>query len=87
MTELQKFQESFANKSKVTQNVYNSGYKRLHEFLGDDIANVSQKNIMKKKMKRRKIRILKFCLVKKLGIEFAYLQKIEKQTKERRKKF
>jgi len=36
-------------------------------------------------MKRRKIRILKFCLVKKLGIEFAYLQKIEKQTKERRK--
>jgi hypothetical protein len=47
MAELQKFQASFANKSKITQNVYNSSYKRLHEFLGDDIANVSQKNIMK----------------------------------------
>jgi hypothetical protein len=47
MAELQKFQASFANKSKLTQNVYNSTYKKLREFLGDDISNVSQKNIMK----------------------------------------
>lgn len=46
MAELLKFRESFANKSKITQNVYNSTYKRLREFLGDDIVNVSQKNIM-----------------------------------------
>lgn len=43
MAELQKFRESFQNKSKATQNVYNSTYKRLRDFLGDDIMNVSQK--------------------------------------------
>jgi hypothetical protein len=47
MAELQKFRESFQNKSKATQNVYNSTYKRLRDFLGDDIMNVSQKNIIK----------------------------------------
>jgi hypothetical protein len=47
MAELQKFRESFANKSKATQNVYNSTYKKLRDFLGDDIMNVSQKNIIK----------------------------------------
>jgi hypothetical protein len=47
MAELQKFRESFANKSKATQHVYNSTYKKLRDFLGDDIVNVSQKNIIK----------------------------------------
>ena len=47
MAELQKFRESFATKSKATQNVYNSTYKKLREILDDDIMNVSQKNIIK----------------------------------------
>lgn len=46
MTELEKFRQTFANKSKVTQNVYNSNYKKLRDLLGDDILNLSQKNII-----------------------------------------
>ena len=47
MTELEEFRKTFANKSKVTNNVYNSNYKKLREMLGDvDIASVSQKKII-----------------------------------------
>ena len=47
MTELTKFKETFANKSKITQGVYTSNYKKLREMLGDvDIASVSQKKII-----------------------------------------
>lgn len=46
MTELEKFRETFANKSKVTQGVYNSNYKKLRDLLGEDILNVSQKKII-----------------------------------------
>ena len=47
MTELEKFRQTFANKSKVTNNVYNSNYKKLREMLGDvDIASVSQQKVI-----------------------------------------
>jgi len=47
MTELDKFRETFATKSKITQGVYASNYKKLREMLGDvDIASVSQKKII-----------------------------------------
>jgi len=47
MTELEKFRETFANKSKITQGVYNSNYKKLREMLDDvDVASVSQKKII-----------------------------------------
>jgi hypothetical protein len=46
-TELEKFRETFANKSKITNNVYNSNYKKLRDLLGDvDIASVSQKKVI-----------------------------------------
>lgn len=46
MSELTKFRETFANKSKITQNVYNSNYKKLRDLLDDDIINVSQKKVI-----------------------------------------
>jgi len=47
MSELDKFKETFSNKSKVTQGVYTSNYKKLREMLGDvDIASVSQKKVI-----------------------------------------
>jgi hypothetical protein len=47
MTELDKFKETFSNKSKVTQGVYTSNYKKLRNLLDDvDIASVSQKKII-----------------------------------------
>ena len=47
MTELEKFRETFSNKSQITKNVYNSNYKKLREMLGnEDIMNVSQKKII-----------------------------------------
>jgi hypothetical protein len=46
MTELDKFRETFSNKSKVTQGVYTSNYKKLREMLGEDIINVSQKKVI-----------------------------------------
>lgn len=47
MSELDKFRETFANKSKITQGVYNSNYKKLRDLLGDvDIASVSQKKVI-----------------------------------------
>ena len=47
MTELEKFRQTFANKSKVTNNVYNSNYKKLREMLDDvDIASVSQQKVI-----------------------------------------
>ena len=46
MSELEEFRKTFSNKSKVTQNVYNSNYKKLRDLLGDDILNLSQKNII-----------------------------------------
>ena len=47
MTELEKFRQTFANKSKVTNNVYNSNYKKLREMLGDvDVASVSQQKVI-----------------------------------------
>jgi hypothetical protein len=47
MTELTKFRETFANKSKITQGVYTSNYKKLREMIDDvDIASVSQKKII-----------------------------------------
>ena len=47
MSELEKFRETFANKSKITQGVYNSNYKKLRDLLGDvDIASVSQKKVI-----------------------------------------
>lgn len=47
MSELEEFRKTFSNKSKITQNVYNSNYKKLRDLLGEDILNVSQKNIIK----------------------------------------
>jgi hypothetical protein len=47
MTELTKFKETFSNKSKITQGVYTSNYKKLREMLDDvDIASVSQKKVI-----------------------------------------
>ena len=46
MTELEEFRATFSNKSKVTQTVYNSNYKKLRELLHDDIVNVSQKKVI-----------------------------------------
>jgi hypothetical protein len=46
MSELEQFRATFSNKSKVTQNTYNSNYKKLRDLLGDDIVNVSQKKII-----------------------------------------
>jgi hypothetical protein len=47
MSELEKFRETFSNKSKITNNVYNSNYKKLRNLLDDvDIASVSQKKII-----------------------------------------
>jgi len=47
MSELTKFKETFSNKSKITQGVYTSNYKKLREMLDDvDIASVSQKKII-----------------------------------------
>jgi len=47
MTELDEFRKTFATKSKITQGVYNSNYKKLREMLDDvDIASVSQKKII-----------------------------------------
>jgi len=47
MTELEEFRKTFSNKSKVTQNVYNSNYKKLREILGDvNIASVSQQKVI-----------------------------------------
>lgn len=48
MTELDKFRETFSDKSKITQNVYSSNYKKLRDLLDDeDIINVSQSKIIK----------------------------------------
>jgi hypothetical protein len=48
MTELDKFKETFSDKSKITQNVYSSNYKKLRDLLDDeDIINVSQSKIIK----------------------------------------
>jgi hypothetical protein len=47
MTELDEFRKTFSNKSKITQGVYASNYKKLREMLDDvDIASVSQKKII-----------------------------------------
>jgi hypothetical protein len=47
MAEFTKFQASFANKSKITQGVYTSNYKKLRDLLGDvDIASVSQSRVI-----------------------------------------
>ena len=47
MTELEEFRKTFSNKSKVTQNVYNSNYKKLRDLLGDvNIASVSQQKVI-----------------------------------------
>lgn len=46
MTELEEFRATFSNKSKVTQGVYNSNYKKLRDLLGDDVVNVSQKKVI-----------------------------------------
>ena len=46
MSELEEFRKTFSNKSQITKNVYNSNYKKLRDLLGDDILNVSQKNII-----------------------------------------
>lgn len=47
MTELTKFRETFATKSKITQGVYTSNYKKLRVMLDDvDIASVSQKKVI-----------------------------------------
>jgi hypothetical protein len=47
MSELDEFRKTFSNKSKITQGVYNSNYKKLREMLGDvDIASVSQKKVI-----------------------------------------
>lgn len=46
-TELKKFRATFANKSQITKNVYNSAYKKLRELLQDeDIASVSQRRVI-----------------------------------------
>ena len=45
--ELEKFRATFANKSQITKNVYNSAYKKLRELLQDeDIASVSQRRVI-----------------------------------------
>jgi hypothetical protein len=46
MTELDEFRKTFATKSKITQGVYTSNYKKLREMLGEDIINVSQKKVI-----------------------------------------
>jgi len=47
MSELDKFHKTLATKSKITQGVYTSNYKKLREMLDDvDIASVSQKKII-----------------------------------------
>jgi hypothetical protein len=46
MTELEQFRATFSNKSKVTQTVYNSNYKKLRDLLDDDVVNVSQKKVI-----------------------------------------
>ena len=46
MTELEQFRATFSNKSKITQTVYNSNYKKLRDLLGDDVVNVSQKKVI-----------------------------------------
>ena len=46
MSELEEFRKTFSNKSKVTQTVYNSNYKKLRDLLGDDVVNVSQKKVI-----------------------------------------
>jgi hypothetical protein len=47
MTELDEFRKTFATKSKITQGVYTSNYKKLRNLLGDvDIASVSQKKVI-----------------------------------------
>lgn len=46
MSELEQFRATFSNKSKTTQTVYNSNYKKLRELLGDDVVNVSQKKVI-----------------------------------------
>jgi len=47
MTELNKFKAQIANKSKVTQGVYISNYKKLRELVQDeDIATVSQARVI-----------------------------------------
>jgi hypothetical protein len=47
MSELDKFRETVTTKSKITQGVYTSNYKKLRDLLGDvDIASVSQKKII-----------------------------------------
>ena len=47
MSELDKFKETFATKSKITQGVYISNYKKLRNLLDDvDIASVSQKKVI-----------------------------------------
>jgi hypothetical protein len=46
MTELEQFRATFSNKSKITQGVYNSNYKKLRDLLGDDVVNVSQKKVI-----------------------------------------
>ena len=46
MSELEEFRKTFSNKSEITQRVYNSNYKKLRDLLGDDILNLSQKNII-----------------------------------------
>lgn len=47
MTELDEFRKTIATKSKTTQGVYTSNYKKLRGLLNDvDIASVSQKKII-----------------------------------------
>jgi len=47
MAELDKFKKNILSKSKVTQGVYVSNYKKLRELLDDvDIASVSQKSVI-----------------------------------------
>jgi hypothetical protein len=47
MTELEMFRTKISNKSKVTQGVYNSNYKKLRDLIQDvDIASVSQQRII-----------------------------------------
>lgn len=45
--EFEKFKATFATKSKTTQGIYNSNYKKLRELLQDqDIASVSQAHVI-----------------------------------------
>ena len=39
MTELEQFRATFSNKSKITQGVYNSNYKKLKDLIGNDVVN------------------------------------------------